>query len=97
MGINLTGTWSNYGDGGTYKLLQIGGIVYWRGVNPTSGWSNIGYGAFDEMHNTISISWADPDGANVGNHGLLFFSVMDNNTLKKLTGSGGGDMVRIEA
>ncbi|QDE67091.1 MULTISPECIES: hypothetical protein [Myxococcus] len=95
MATNLTGTWLNQGpDGGTYKILQVGTVIFWRGENKSAGWSNIGFGSFDEQHNMVSITWGDPDGGNTGNHGFLLFTVADNNLLKKVGGLGGGDFKR---
>lgn len=95
MAINLTGTWNNLGpDGGVYKLLQVGSVLFWRGTHKEKGWSNVGYGTVDEPHRQVSVSWGDPDGGNAGNYGYLFFEIVDGNNLKKVAGRGGGDFRR---
>lgn len=103
MAIRLSGKWNNLGpDGGTYSILQVGStgksgqaVIFWRGENTKSGWRNIGYGTIDALGNTLSISWADPDGTNRGNHGQVFFEYVDNNNLKKVAGVGCGNFKRI--
>jgi hypothetical protein len=100
--IDLTGTWNNLGgDGGTYKILQVGNpgtqgqaVVFWRGQNTNAGWSNVGYGNIDAKLGAVSISWADPDGTNLGNHGQVSFRYVDNNNLTKLAGDGCGNFKR---
>lgn len=95
MAINLSGTWTCLGpNGGTYKILQVGNVVFWRGENPAQRWSNIGYGTVDEARKQVSVSWGDPDGGNVGNYGFLFFEIASNELLKKVAGHGGGDFKR---
>ena len=103
MAIKLTGKWKNLGpDGGTFRILQVGNtgkngqaVIFWRGKNTKIGWRNVGYGTIDANGNTLSISWADPDGKNRGNHGQTFFEYVDNKNLKKVAGIGHGDFKRM--
>ncbi|AIC16583.1 hypothetical protein [Nitrososphaera viennensis] len=84
--VNLTGVWTA-DDGGTYYIRQIGSTVWWFGTNGQDGFANVYKGTI--RGDNVRGLWADVPYAVTSSGGQLVLRIIDNDTLEKVSQTGG--------